>query len=39
MDFATEQPIILVFPRFSVYAVMVEGFCTDKTSMIVFFVF
>ena len=39
MDFATEQPIMLVFLGFSVYAVMVQGFCRDKTLMIVFFCF
>ena len=39
MDVATEQPIMLVFPGFSVYAVMVQGFCRDKTSMIIFFWF
>ena len=39
MDFAAEQLIMLVFPGFSVYAVMVQGFCRDKTSMIVFFLF
>ena len=39
MDFDTEQPIMLVFPGFSVYAVMVQGLCRDKTSMIVFLFF
>ena len=39
MDFDSEQPIMLVFPGFSVYAVMVQGFCRDKTSTIGFFLF
>ena len=39
MDFATEQPIMLVFPGFSVYPIMVQSFCRDKTLMIVFFFF
>ena len=39
MDFDTEQPIMLVFQGFPVYAVMVQGFCTDKTSTIGFFLF
>ena len=39
MDVDTEQPIMLVFPGFSVYAFMVQGFCRDKSSGIGFFLF